>query len=70
MIESFIGLTDLKVEGKFEWDINHYSHYTNWCNGEPNDRYGSEDAVFIRTISGCWNDVSISYYANFICEIP
>ena len=73
MKDAYIGLTDQKVEGKFEWNINHNSKYTNWCPGEPNDDYSMEDVVLIKheyQKEGCWNDIYDFFLAYFICEIP
>jgi len=63
---AYIGLTDQKVEGKFEWNINHNSKYTNWCSGGP---FGG-DCVQISRSSGCWFDYVCSSVEHYICEIP
>ena len=69
MDHAWIGLNDQKVEGKYEWIINHNSKYTNWRFGRPN---GSNlyNCVVIGRYDGYWNDDNCSYKFNFICEIP
>ena len=53
-----IGLTDLNIEGTFEWVSGEALTYENWAAGEPNNNNGSggdEDYVEI-TPNGQWND--------------
>ena len=71
MTQAWIGLNDQKVEGKFEWIINHNSKYTNWYNGLPNGYSNSyQDCVAIYYSDGSWWDSYCSVTYNFICEIP
>jgi len=63
---AFIGLTDTKTEGQFEWVTPKQGDYRNWCGGEPND-VGGEDCTELFTRS-CWNDVGCGQKRGFICE--
>ena len=56
-----------KVEGKFQWYINHNSRYTNWYSGRPN---GNGDCVYIKNYTGKWVDYYCTIKYDFICEIP
>ena len=70
MMKFYIGFTDQKEEGKFEWIVNHNSSYTNWCDGEPNNHENvNENTVEIKISSGCWNDILSEHLRHFICEI-
>ena len=66
----WIGLTDRKVEGKFEWNINQFSMFINWCSHEPNNYANGEDCVELKPTIGCWNDIPCQLKAQFVCEIP
>ena len=50
-----LGLTDVNLEGTFEWISGEALTYTNWAAGEPNNGGSGED--FVQIISGGqWND--------------
>ncbi|MDY6936688.1 MAG: lectin-like protein [Cyanobacteriota bacterium] len=57
----WIGFTDEKNEGSFEWSSGETSSYTNWLPGEPNDGNcnGNEDYTVINGwgSDGGWNDL-------------
>jgi len=57
----WIGLTDQKTEGVFEWISGEISNYTNWFAGEPNSGFGGyeEDYVAMNWLAtgGNWNDL-------------
>ncbi|XP_063787578.1 hepatic lectin-like isoform X4 [Pseudophryne corroboree] len=68
-IPFWIGLNDIKEEGKWEWldGTNYTSSYKAWKKGEPNDQ-GKEDCVYLWT-NGEWNDMTCSHDKYFaICE--
>ena len=67
MSYAWIGLTYQRVEGKFEWNINHHSKYLNWCSRQPN---GGHHCVQIRPSIECWINYSCSDGDYYICEIP
>ena len=45
----WIGYTDEKTEGKWEWITGEKSAYTNWQPGEPNDDKQKEDHAILTT---------------------
>jgi hypothetical protein len=53
----WLGATDAKVEGTFEWVTGEAFAYTNWSGGEPNNA-GNEDflAYDLRGTAWGWND--------------
>ena len=60
--DTFIGLTDLAVEGSFVWDDGTPVAYTNWHTGEPNNGGSGatyqEDCAIIAgaRVSAQWDD--------------
>lgn len=77
-----IGLNDFNSEGYFKWISNEKSEYTNWANGQPNDKYAdtgysweaetqtSADKVAIDSSSGKWKDTDGNNYNVYIIQIP
>jgi Ca2+-binding RTX toxin-like protein len=55
--EKWIGYTDEKTEGTFEWADGSTSNFTNWNAGEPNNWNDSEDYVHFTNGGGSWNDI-------------
>jgi Lectin C-type domain len=78
--EAWIGLSDLALEGSFEWGVSGVrlsnESYTNWAGGEPNDGgprwQATEDCVAIRGDDGKWYDtdcLSVKWYViEFDCD--
>lgn len=73
--ESFwIGLNDIEVEGEFVWMNGEPVTYTHWCEFEPNDLLGIEDAVSMNArlpdpdSEPCWNDVPIDGMIRGVVE--
>ncbi|KAL5011654.1 hypothetical protein ScPMuIL_010205 [Solemya velum] len=64
----FIGMNDLKKEGKFEWLDGEEVDFTNWAKGEPNNYGAGEDCTSIRTATSKWNDFVCGYKLPFVCE--
>lgn len=53
----WLGFTDVKQEGVFQWVSGQDVTYTNWAPGEPND-YGSGEDFTLSNWSGeKWNDM-------------
>jgi hypothetical protein len=64
--EAWIGLTDERKEGAWEWVTGEPGGYTSWSTGEPNNAGGSEDCALL-TENG-WNDLGADSWCGFICE--
>lgn len=68
--KAWIGLNDIKKEGKFEWvDTMTCATYINWGENEPNNHNGdNEDCTEIRVSwSGKWNDLACTYKRPSVC---
>uniref|UniRef100_A0A7S2RT45 C-type lectin domain-containing protein n=1 Tax=Mucochytrium quahogii TaxID=96639 RepID=A0A7S2RT45_9STRA len=62
----FIGLSDIRKEGVFEWDSGTAVEYTNWGAGEPK-KHGEEfDCVVLR--NSLWVNVKCSGEYAGVCE--
>jgi gliding motility-associated-like protein len=64
----WIGLTDKKVEGTFEWYDGSPVTYTNWRVGEPNNSGGNENCTQIFP-DGFWNDLNCGGLNLSVIEI-
>ncbi len=60
----FFGFTDQAIEGVFVWENGEDSTYTNWDEGEPNDK--SEQDYVQMYSDGTWDDDDFG--DNFVCE--
>ena len=66
-MQTWIGLSDVVVEGEYWWSDGTRPVYLNWAPGEPNN-YVDEDCVRIRP-SGLWDDYSCELVGSpFLCE--
>ncbi|XP_077976842.1 C-type mannose receptor 2-like [Glandiceps talaboti] len=64
----WIGLNDLKEEGKWKWEDGSQVTYSNWIPTEPNS-LGNEDCAQIRKEhDDKWNDIDCSNKYGYICE--
>src|SRR5690606_1186522 len=65
----WIGLTDSREEGTFEWVTGAPLVYQNWGASEPNDGgFGfGEDCVEMR-VDERWNDEGCAALLGFVCE--
>ncbi|XP_065130400.1 uncharacterized protein [Paramisgurnus dabryanus] len=68
----WIGLSDIAEEGKMKWVDNTTLDKGFWGQGEPNDQYGNEDCVVIRSSAESslnnWNDIPCTQTRTWICE--
>ena len=65
----WIGYTDRREEGTWEWVDGTVSEYTAWYSGEPNDSGGEDCAAMYGTLGYVWNDLPCETYAlPFLCE--
>ncbi|WHH57906.1 S8 family serine peptidase [Petroclostridium sp. X23] len=69
--QATLGLNDLTQEGTMVWTSGEVLAYTNWGDGEPDNKEGSEnDADYvIMDYDGKWQTYSRFYYP-FILELP
>jgi glucose/arabinose dehydrogenase len=66
----WIGLTDRRVEGQYEWASGEFSTYRNWAPGEPNNAGGNEDFISMNFGStGRWNDYGATTRLRGLVEI-
>ena len=64
---SWIGASDILVEGNWTWESNGQPlTYTNWGPGQPNN-YGSQDCAMIDA-QLTWQDVECGGRAPFVCQ--
>ena len=66
----WIGISDAKQEGKFEWANGEAVNYTNWAPGEPNDAGGFQDYGWLNYLGGKWDDNFNNASLRGIIEIP
>ncbi|XP_056656024.1 pulmonary surfactant-associated protein D-like isoform X2 [Monodelphis domestica] len=64
---AFLGMTDMKTEGKFIYPTGESLSYSNWAPGEPNNDKDEEDCVEIFT-NGKWNDKRCGESCLIICQ--
>ncbi|VDI37848.1 Hypothetical predicted protein [Mytilus galloprovincialis] len=71
----WIGLSDQKVEGTYEWPTGEQVTYTNWASGQPDLQAIIEDCIVMKySDGGHWHDYScfnfIFHHNNYpwICE--
>jgi hypothetical protein len=66
----WIGLSDQRVEGQYEWANGEAVTYTNWAPGEPNNFNGNEDFIMMNFGSSRrWNDEGSSRRMRGIIEL-
>ncbi|XP_070552350.1 low affinity immunoglobulin epsilon Fc receptor-like [Ptychodera flava] len=61
----WIGLNDIRVEGRFKWINRAPYNYRRWSRGEPNN-YKNEDCVEMYR-NGHWNDLKCAHRRRFMC---
>ena len=70
---SWIGLSDLLVEGEYQWSDGTSQSYLNWFTNRPNDADDSstvKDCVNLRYQDGKWDDVDCTSTKHYICQAP
>jgi hypothetical protein len=66
---TWIGLTDLYVEGSWRWVDTDSAHtYKAWGISEPSNHFGSEHCVHFGGFGLTWNDVNCHFLGTYICE--
>jgi hypothetical protein len=70
----WIGLSDLAVEGVFEWSSGVVTDHRDWSSGQPND-YNGQDCVQLDNGNqdweqrGRWGDYQCDQASPFVCEV-
>ncbi|XP_038058027.1 macrophage mannose receptor 1-like [Patiria miniata] len=64
----FIGLSDRATPGYYEWIDGSWVTYTNWANGQPDDRSGHCVTINSGPNAGYWTDRLCSNSYRYICE--
>ncbi|XP_074089079.1 uncharacterized protein LOC141520971 [Macrotis lagotis] len=64
---AFLGMTDIKTEGKFIYSTGEPMGYSNWAPEEPNNDRDKEDCIEIY-INGKWNDKNCDESRLIICQ--
>ena len=67
----WLGLNDIAEEGSFVWDSTQQPpSFTDWLEGEPNDRRNIEDCAMHMFLSGEeWNDTPCTSEMRSICQL-
>ncbi|XP_074621554.1 uncharacterized protein LOC141880073 [Acropora palmata] len=67
--KGWIGLTDLRTEGTFEWADNQPVNFTYWAKNQPNN-FRNEDCVHTLGVRHgfMWNDVDCNSCHNYTCS--
>ena len=67
--KGWIGLTDLRTEGTFEWADNQPVNFTYWAENQPNN-FRNEDCVHTLGVRHgfMWNDVDCDSCRNYTCS--
>ncbi len=66
---AWIGLTDERIEGYFEWVDGSPLSFVSWYPGQPNNQNGDQDHVELMP-DGKWNDQFGHALREYVCEIP
>ena len=65
---AWIGGTDRRIEGLFEWHDGALFKYQNWMPGQPNHVRANDDYIELFP-DGTWNDQDGNESREFVCEI-
>ncbi|XP_070560009.1 alpha-N-acetylgalactosamine-specific lectin-like [Ptychodera flava] len=67
----WIGLNDKDWESEFVWSDGDSVVYTNWSNGEPDDRRGQDCAAIDPTFTSAssWDDEDCTNQYTFVCKM-
>lgn len=64
---AYLGITDKRIENRFEDLTGSRVHYTNWNGGEPNNT-GLKEHCVVLLLDGKWNDVPCDDTFLAVCE--
>lgn len=69
---AWIGLSDLKLTGQYEWANGTKATYFNWSTGQPDHWMDLEHCVqlYDGKSSTTWNDLSCESPQPYLCELP
>ncbi len=67
----YVGITDITSEGTFCYlSDNQDITYDKWSTDEPNNAFGTEDCVHVKTVTYNyeWNDITCTHSYVYVCE--
>lgn len=64
----WLGGTDERIEGTWEWVSGEPWGYSNWAPGEPNNLYPEHYLIMHSGATGLWNDYRGIVPRPFVCE--
>ncbi|XP_047436298.1 ladderlectin-like [Mugil cephalus] len=67
--ETWIGGSDAEEDGLWLWSDGTPFHYSNWCDGEPNNYQGPQNCIKINfRASKCWDDLKCVEPRPSVCS--
>uniref|UniRef100_A0A1B6MDC1 C-type lectin domain-containing protein n=1 Tax=Graphocephala atropunctata TaxID=36148 RepID=A0A1B6MDC1_9HEMI len=65
----WVGLNDLKTEGRFLWVDGSRPRFHNWAPGQPDNHRGEEHCVqVLPPLQYRWNDILCDYQLHYVCQ--
>ena len=65
----WLGASDIKKEGTFEWSDGSPWDFSAWRSGEPNEANGNEDCLEGNWDDLKWNDRNCDHKRMFLCKL-
>ena len=65
----WIGLSDLGIEGTYDWTDGIEAGYTHWADDEPSGDEFNFEQDCVRVCGGYWKDTPCDWSQPYICEL-